>query len=642
MRCAIYTRVSTDEQAQPEYNSLQLQAELCQHYIEVQREQGWVVAGVYEDSGFSGKDLKRPALQRLLRDVHRGEIQVVVAYKLDRISRSLRDFYEFWGVLQAVGAIFVSATQSFDTSAPAGNLMLNVLLSFAQFERETTAERTATKMRARAQKGMWNGGYIPYGYEYDPSKQMLLAHEEEARIVRFIFEDFVNLGSVGEICGKLNQEGLRTRSRVIGKESGNPRTVGGGPFRPDTVKSLLQNPIYVGMIRCQGETHQGKHDPLVPVEIFEQAKTLLAERQISPFSTTSSQDAHVHLLKGSIRCADCGSTMTPYPSGKCGKDGERYLYYVCTAVIRNQRGCPCQVRRLPVRRFERAVVQILTSLSDSPEVLRACLRQSSKSDARKLRNHFARRKELLSLNDDLEQQLHRLLSHFGQQDVPVFVGEEIAKLDARREELRKEIADLDVRLEELQGEVVDEGSLRDRLNLLQGVEGQNLEEQKQLVQAIVGRVEVDLWQPPSPSDCPGKPRLRTRRLLVNISLKSVSPSDGRKSRTCAFIPCWGDLDSSRVAAEFVLHHSAPPESIPGVIPQRQAKSQETPADRALRFQKLLQSGEVGSRAALARKLGVGRSWVTEVLKHLPQATPLSEGCPRLDSEFPGTVRNERG
>lgn len=171
MRCAIYVRVSTDEQAQPEYNSLQLQAELYQHYIAVQREQGWVVAEVYEDSGFSGKDLKRPALQRLLRGVRRGEIQVVIVYRLDRLSRLSRHFYDMLGIFEASGVKFVSAKESFDTSTPAGNLMLNMLLSFAQFEREMTAERTATKMRARAQKGMWNGGYVPYVYEYDLSKQ---------------------------------------------------------------------------------------------------------------------------------------------------------------------------------------------------------------------------------------------------------------------------------------------------------------------------------------------------------------------------------------------------------------------------------------------------------------------------------------
>jgi site-specific DNA recombinase len=618
MRCAIYTRVSTDEQAQPEYNSLQLQAELCQHYIEVQREQGWMVAGVYEDSGFSGKDLKRPALQRLLRDIRRGDIQIVVAYKLDRISRSLRDFYEFWGVLQNVGAIFVSATQSFDTSAPAGNLMLNVLLSFAQFERETTAERTAAKMWARAQKGMWNGGYVPYGYAYDPSRQLLLPHEEEVAVVRRIFEDFIRLGSVGRVCEELNREGLRTRSRVIGREAGNPRQVGGTPFRPDTVRALLQNPIYVGLIRCQGETFPGRHESLIPPAVFDQATALLAERR--SFPSRSSQDQHVHLLKRLIRCADCGSTMTPYPSGKVGKDGERYLYYVCTAVLRDQRGCPCQVRRLPVRRLERAVAQLLTSLAACPDVLSSHLRRSAAADGKELRTLATRRTDLLSSLQDIERQLSALLTHFGKEQVPVYVGEEIARLDVRREDVRKEIVGLEGRIEELREGTVSEEALLERLTVLESdFDGLSLEEQKGILQGIVGRIEVDPGKS-VPTDRPGKPRLRTRRLLLNISLKSSPSSEGRRPRICAVIPCWGDLDSSRVAAEFVLHQGVPSETPSAVILAPPAKPQETPEQRALRFQRMLDAGEVGSRAELARRLGVARSWVTQVLQHLPAAS----------------------
>lgn len=201
---------------------------------------------------------------------------------------------------------------------------------------------------------------------------MLFPNDGESNIVRRILEECVRLESVGKVCEELNQAGLRTRSRVIGKESGNPRAVGGTPFRPDTIRSLLQNPIYIGLIRRQGETHQGRHEPLVSLDLWGKANALLTDRRSVP--SRSSHDQHIHLLKGVIRRADCGSTMTPYPSGKSDKDAERYLYHVCTAVIRNHRGSPCRVRRPPVRRLEQAVVQILSSLGDSPEVLRACLR----------------------------------------------------------------------------------------------------------------------------------------------------------------------------------------------------------------------------------------------------------------------------
>lgn len=616
MRCAIYTRVSTDEQAQPNYNSLQLQAELCEHYLEVHREQGWVVAGLYEDAGYSGKDLNRPALQRLLRDVRRGDVQVVVAYKLDRVSRSLRDFYEFWGVLQAAEAIFVSATQSFDTSAPAGNLMLNVLLSFAQFERETTAERTAAKMRARAQKGLWNGGYVPYGYAYDRSQQLLLPDGDEAPIVARVFREFVRLGSAWRVCEELNREGLRTRSRVIGR-AGNPRQVGNTPFRPDTIRSLLQNPIYIGLIRCQGETFPGRHEPLIPPALFEQANALLADRQSSP--RRSSQDQHVHLLKGLVRCGDCGSTMTPYPSGKIGKEGERYLYYVCTAVLRDQRGCPCQVRRLPVRRLERAIAVLLSSLADAPAVLSSHLRRCTATDRKELQSLSSRRANLLSSLQDIERQLSALVAHFGKDEVPVYVSEEIVRLDEQREEIRKEIGTMEARIEELREGTVSEEELLERLSVLsRGFEGLSLQEQKAILQGIVGRIEVDVETPSVPNDRQGKSRRRTRRLLLNISLRSSPPLEGRRPRICAVVPCWGDLDSSRVATEFVLHHGIPAETTSAVIPAPPAKPQETPEERALRFQRML--NEVGSRAELARQLGVARSWVTQVLQRLPASS----------------------
>lgn len=174
MRCAIYTRVSTEEQTQPPYSSLQTQQEICEHYIEVQREKSWQMADVYEDAGYSGKDLDRPAMQRLLYHVTQGKLDVVIAYKLDRISRSLKDFYDLWEVLKQHGVTFVSATQNFDTWDSAGNLMLNILLSFAQYERELTMERTATKMKARAQKGKWNGGWVPQN-ETSPQLKRTLA-----------------------------------------------------------------------------------------------------------------------------------------------------------------------------------------------------------------------------------------------------------------------------------------------------------------------------------------------------------------------------------------------------------------------------------------------------------------------------------
>lgn len=461
------------------------------------------------------------------------------------------------------------------------------------------------------------------------SRQLLLPDQDEAPIVGRIFEKFIRLGSAGRVCEELSREGLRTRSRVIGREAGNPRQVGGTPFRPDVVRALLQNPIYIGLIRYQGETHQGRQEALIPPALFEQANALLADRRSSP--RRSSQDQHVHLLKGLLRCADCGSTMTPYPSGKVGKDGERYLYYVCTAVLRDQRGCPCQVRRLPVRRFERAVVVFLSSLADSPTVLSSHLRRSSAADGTELQSLSSRRTDRLSALQVLERQLSALLAHFGKDEVPVYVSEEIVRLDGQREEIRKEIATLEARIEELREGTVSEEELRQRLARLGEMDGLRLEDQKSVLQEIVGRIEVDLDRSSVPADRHGKPRLRTRRLLLNISLKATPPAEGRRPRTCAIIPCWGDLDSSRVAAEFILHHGVPSDTPSAAIPAP-AKPQETPEERALRFQRMLDEGKVRSRAELARKLGLTPSAITKAMRRLPAGRIGGDG---IDRQGPG-------
>jgi DNA-binding transcriptional regulator YdaS (Cro superfamily) len=380
----------------------------------------------------------------------------------------------------------------------------------------------------------------------------------------------------------------------------------------------LQNPIYIGLIRCQGEAFPGRHEALIASALFEQANALLADRRSSP--SRLSHDQHVHLLKGLVRCADCGSTMTQYPSGKVGKDGERYLYYVCTAVLRDQRGCPCQVRRLPVRRLERAVAQFVSSFAAAPDIISSHLRRSAAADGKERRTFSSRRDDLLSSLQGIERQLSALVSHFGKQQVPVYVGEKIARLDVSREDVRKEIAGLEARIEELREGAVSEEELLERLAVLGGgFEELSLQKQKAILQGIVGRREVDLGKS-IPTDRNGKSRLRTRRLLLNISLKPSSSSEGRRPRICAVIPCWGDLDASRVTAEFVLHHGVPSETPSAVIPAPPAKPQETPAERALRFQRMLDAGEVGSRAELARRLGVARSWVTQVLQHLPAAS----------------------
>src|SRR5438128_35539 len=260
-RCAIYTRKSSEEGLEREFNSLQAQSEACEAYIRSQRHDGWVSARTrYDDGGFSGGNMERPALQRRLADLKGGRIDIIVVYKVDRLTRSLADFARLVEIFDAQGASFVSVTQQFNTTSSMGRLTLNVLLSFAQFEREVTGERIRDKIAASKQKGMWMGGIVPLGY--DASERSLAVNPAEAETVRCIFALYRELGCVRRVKEEADRLGLRTKCRTTA--SGTER--GGRPFSRGHIYSLLSNPIYIGEIAHRGQLYPAQHPALIDAE----------------------------------------------------------------------------------------------------------------------------------------------------------------------------------------------------------------------------------------------------------------------------------------------------------------------------------------------------------------------------------------
>jgi site-specific DNA recombinase len=255
LRCAIYTRKSSDEGLEQEFNSLHAQREACDAFITSQRHEGWhVISAHYDDGGFSGGTMDRPALQRLLGDIGAGKVDVVVVYKIDRLTRSLFDFAKIVEAFDAKGVSFVSVTQQFNTTTSMGRLTLNVLLSFAQFEREVTSERIRDKIAASKQKGMWMGGAVPLGY--DAINRKLRIKAEEAKTVRLLFELYLKLGSVRQLQEECQRRGLRTKLRTMldGRQSG------GTAFSRGHLYLILSNPIYIGRIPHLGRSYEGDHD----------------------------------------------------------------------------------------------------------------------------------------------------------------------------------------------------------------------------------------------------------------------------------------------------------------------------------------------------------------------------------------------
>jgi DNA invertase Pin-like site-specific DNA recombinase len=347
LRCAVYTRKSTEEGLDKEFNSLQAQREACEAYIASQRPEGWaLVRDAYDDGGFSGGTLERPGLQQLLTDIEEGLVDVVVVYKIDRLSRSLMDFSKLVEVFDRAGVTFVSVTQSFNTTTSMGRLTLNILLSFAQFEREVIAERVRDKIRASRQKGMWMGGNVPFGYRVENRK--LVVTEPDAITLRSIFERFVRVGSATMLARELRDEGVIAPS--------------GKPFDKGALYHLLNNRTYLGLAVHKGTAYPGEHAAIVDQGLWDKVHAILAENGRTRSANTRAQTPA--LLKGLI-FGPTGAAMSPTHTRK----GNRlYRYYVSQDVLkRGPEACP--IGRVPAAEIEGAVIDQLRGVFRQPEIV---------------------------------------------------------------------------------------------------------------------------------------------------------------------------------------------------------------------------------------------------------------------------------
>jgi DNA invertase Pin-like site-specific DNA recombinase len=354
-RCAIYTRKSSEEGLEQEFNSLAAQREACEAYICSQRHEGWVVARAhYDDGGFSGGNVERPALQRLVADIRGGRIDVVVVYKVDRLSRSLADFARLVEIFDTQGVSFVSVTQQFNTTSSMGRLTLNVLLSFAQFEREVTGERIRDKIAASKKKGMWMGGNAPLGY--DAREGALVISAVEAETVRRIFALYREFGSVRRVKEEADRLGLQTKRRV----TANGTERGGKPFARGHLYRLLSNPIYAGQITHKGQLFPGQHPALIDDETRTAVRDQLAANAGDHRHKVKS--AEPSLLAGLLVDAR-GNRLTP---SHAVKKGRRYRYYVSASLITETGTDRVQGWRLAAREIEEAVITILVEALSSP------------------------------------------------------------------------------------------------------------------------------------------------------------------------------------------------------------------------------------------------------------------------------------
>ena len=353
-RCAVYTRKSSEEGLEQEFNSLHAQRDACDAFVASQRSEGWVlVRDHYDDGGISGGTMERPGLKRLLADIEDGLIDVVVVYKIDRLSRSLMDFSKLVEVFDRNGVTFVSVTQSFNTTTSMGRLTLNILLSFAQFEREVTAERIRDKVRASRMKGIWMGGVPPLGYVVKDRK--LIVNPDNAAHVRWVFHRFIEIGSATILARELEDRGITSyRGNRIDKKF---------------IYRLLNNRVYIGEAVHKGSSYPGEHAAIIDRAVWDKAHSILAESPRKRAANTRA--ATPALLKGLLYGPD-GAAFSPTHTRKGGR---LYRYYVSQTVLKHGAGS-CSISRVPAGKIEAAVIDKLRAVFRQPEIIAGTWREA--------------------------------------------------------------------------------------------------------------------------------------------------------------------------------------------------------------------------------------------------------------------------
>jgi len=481
IRCAIYTRKSTEEGLDQEFNSLDAQREAGEAYIASQRGEGWeCLPDRYDDGGYTGGNMERPALKRLMADVEAGKVNCTVVYKVDRMSRSLLDFAQIIGTLEAHDVSFVSVTQQFNTTTSMGRLTLNILLSFAQFEREIISERTRDKIAAARRKGKWSGGTPILGYDVAPEGGRLLVNEEEARRVRSIFELYLERQSLIETVKELDARGWRNKRWTTRK--GHER--GGKPFTKNSLFKLLTNVLCIGKLTYKDEVHEGEQPAIVDEEVFRRVQVLL--RRNGRSGGKHVRNRFGALLKGLLYCAPCASAMT-HSHTKKGKN-KRYRYYVClNAQKRGWHTCPS--KSIPAPEIERFVVDQVRCIGKDAEVLEETLKEARSKVRQRVKELEAERKALEAglerHNAELRSLAGRLATNGTATDQMADLQDRIRAAEQRATQVREELIGLG-------RELWDEKEMTRALELFDPVwETLSPREQVRIIRLLVQRIDYD-------------------------------------------------------------------------------------------------------------------------------------------------------
>ena len=482
LRCAIYTRKSTEEGLEQEFNSLDAQRDSGENYIKAQLEEGWVcLPDRYDDGGFSGGNMERPALKRLMADVEAGKVDCIVVYKVDRLSRSLLDFAKMVETFDKYQVSFVSVTQLINTSTSMGRLMLNVLLSFAQFEREIISERTRDKIAAARRKGKWVGGMPLLGYNVVESK--LIVDPDESEQVRQIFSLYLEHEGLLPVVEELESRGWRTKCWTTGK--GTQR--GGRAFNKNSLWYLLTNITYVGKVRYKNEVHDGEHEAIIDGELWQRVQSKLQRNGRTGGAMVRNKFGAI--LKGLIHCVPCGCAMSPTHATKNGK--KRYRYYVClSAQKRGWQSCPSQ--SIPAGEIERFVVEQIKDIGRDPLLIAETVRQSRAQADERIAEIEAEERRLGRELAGHQRDMHKLIEQLGSAHSDGVAMVMQADIQERAQTAERRLSELAVERQRLGRDLLDEDDAARALAAFDPVwETLSPREQASLLQLLIERIAYD-------------------------------------------------------------------------------------------------------------------------------------------------------
>jgi len=443
--CALYGRVSTVRQALIQDGGLDTQFDLMDRYVNFENSKAegkWRIQDRYREEAFSGKNLERPEFRRMMRDIESGLVNTVVVQKIDRITRSLRDFFDLWETFERHGVQFISLHEKFDTTTAVGRAMLKLILVFAELEREQTGERTRATMEHRARQGLWNGNRVP-GYSLDPKhKGVLVVNPEESRIVHdHFFSKCLELGSAGKVVQHLKKQGIR---KVI-YESRRGKQRGGGFYSKMEVCRVLTNPVYIGKVRFGDQLHDGQHQAIVPETLFNDVQRLL-DKNRERRGNYRDQRTHVFLLQGLVRCGRCGSFMTPKTS--IGRGGKKHFYYQCTKNAHSA-GMTCDAKYVPAEPAEEYVLAELRKWVMSEEEVQRVVREANEQKDESVKRLEADKKAVHLRLKENQEKIRPLVQAVEEGGNFKSLAGRLAELDTERASMEEELACLQLDMDKV-------------------------------------------------------------------------------------------------------------------------------------------------------------------------------------------------